>query len=267
MNNCWFTLSDSEEFLKESLGLAISLVRARSKYPLCIMIPANAAKNLNLDNFSKRIAKYNAFIKIIPSILADPITPSAYNMTLNKFYILNFTEYNKVCFIDADNIVMSNIDYLFDNKYPTFRFAKYDVITKLPLPPHAIKPMGDILLFKPDLNLYGYIISICFKEQFPTDEYVIRHLLEAKIIPYERLSTEIQQKIYDDTGIPKYLAQFSYDEIEKIVNNFNAQEFYSIWGEKFFAQDLIRNNNLNPYLINQKRYLQSWKTELYNAQL
>ena len=64
MNNCWFTLADSEEYLKESLGLAISLVKVRSKYPLCIMIPANAANNLNLENFSKKISKYNAFIKI-----------------------------------------------------------------------------------------------------------------------------------------------------------------------------------------------------------
>lgn len=267
MNNCWFTLSDSEEYLKESLGLAISLVKVRSKYPLCIMIPANAAHNLNLENFSKKISKYNAFIKIIPSILVDPTQPLAYNVTLNKFYILNFVEYDKVCFIDADNIVMSNIDHLFNNKYPTFRFATHNVLTKAPLPPNAIKPMGDILLFKPDLNLYGYIISTCFRERFLTDEFAIMYLLLNGIIPFERLSLEIQQKIYDDTGMPKYLAQFSYDEIEKIVNNFNIQDFQSIRGDKFFAQDLIRNNNLNPYLMSQKRYLQSWKTDLYNAQL
>ena len=74
------------------------------------------------------------------------------------------------------------------------------------------------------------------------------YLLLNKVIPYEKLSLEIQQKIYDDTGMPKYLAQFSYDEIEKIVNNFNIQDFQSIRKEKFFAQDLIKNNEKNSFL-------------------
>lgn len=113
-NYAYMTLaSSSADYIKGVLCLQESLKRVGAKYPLIVLVTEDLAGSNDLqyvDNY-----------KIIPYFTFKNIT-NRYEGTINKLQIFKENQYDKICFIDADVLVLKNIDYLFE-KYEESDFT------------------------------------------------------------------------------------------------------------------------------------------------
>lgn len=108
------TLLASNDYLYGVLGLYYSWKLTHSKYDFILIVTDNISKE-NLSIVEQAGIDYT----IVPRY--DFKNPqSKYNITWNKFYIYTLTQYTKVCFIDADAILIENIDSVFDANTPAF---------------------------------------------------------------------------------------------------------------------------------------------------
>ncbi|XP_055834524.1 UDP-glucuronate:xylan alpha-glucuronosyltransferase 2-like [Solanum dulcamara] len=102
-------LHSSGKYVCGAITLAQSLVRTRTKRDLVLLLDDNISE-------SKRYALTKAgwklrFIKRIRNPRADKNTYNKYNYS--KFRLWQLTDYEKVVFVDADIIVLRNMDILF----------------------------------------------------------------------------------------------------------------------------------------------------------
>lgn len=207
--NCWVTLADSVDYLKCAYALALSLQQAHSKYPLCIMIPEGAINQNIVDDLEKRLLESNAYIKKIPYLFTS-FDVTRWSTTINKFYIFALIDYEKICFLDADNYIISNADMIFEERLPAAALRGDEGIN------------GNIIVIKPDLNAYALIMSLYIQqyETFKTDEDCLNFLHNNKLIYFQTFfDITYNGTILHDGGLPKYWFQYpSFDEIYTTVN-------------------------------------------------
>lgn len=99
MNNIYATLLSSDSYLSGVLGLNYSLIRSKSTYKLLVI----ATDNLSLNAF-KILEQNNINYIIKPYLLYK--TNGFWRGTINKFHIFSLLEYSKICFLDADIIIL-----------------------------------------------------------------------------------------------------------------------------------------------------------------
>lgn len=204
MNYTWITLADSEEYLKSVYALAFSLKQSNTKYPLQVMIPEDSVSMEAINIFKEKCQQLNYFINIIyiPNLMFNILTPfpNIFNTTLNKFFIFTLEEFDKIIFLDADMIITSNCDNIFDYNFPVI--AKRD----------DNKISGNILGIQSNKKFWYFILNICFTYNFQNDEEVIAFLHHEGFFP---LNTFIQNdtRVFHDGGYPKYWFKFSWQEL------------------------------------------------------
>ena len=179
--NAYITLADSEEHLRCAYALALSLNRVKSIYPLYIMIPRNS---VNYENFPQ---VENTKIVEIPLLMFNGIDATGdFNTTVNKFFCLQYEEFDKVIFFDADVFVQSNIDYLFEEKFPIVLTENNEI-------------RGEMFGLKTDIELLSLIINLVIRYNFSTDEQVLTHLFNKHFfklaIPFS-FSAEVKMTLY-----------------------------------------------------------------------
>ena len=108
------TLLASNDYVYGVLGLYYSWKLTNSKYDFILIV----TDNITQENLSI-IECANIDYVIVPRYDFKNQN-SRYNITWNKFYIYTLTQYKKVCFIDADAILIENIDSVFDADTPAF---------------------------------------------------------------------------------------------------------------------------------------------------
>lgn len=112
--SAWVTFADSKKYLTSVLVLYASLVSVKTKYPMVIMYPESydIGKDLIGKNVKDWIAR--GMIKFVKVKKIDKsgnnYARKDYKVCLNKLYIWMLTEYDQVCWLDADLIVLKNID-------------------------------------------------------------------------------------------------------------------------------------------------------------
>lgn len=198
-NNIYVTLLATDDYLGGVLGLQYSLRINHCKYPLLVLVTSNCSQEIYLE-----LKKNNIFYKRIPNILFPKEAPNfkknPYSCTLNKFYVFNLVQYDKVFFLDADCIVSTNIDFLF-YKNECYWKNKFNLIS------------GTCFLIKPNKNIFIKAIqhkNNCFNdEQLLSDFFSVedKELIDDKI-PY--IIKHIGKK-------PKYWMNISKDKIKTIV--------------------------------------------------
>jgi lipopolysaccharide biosynthesis glycosyltransferase len=110
----WVTYANNNTFLEASLIMYKSLQLVGTEYDCIVMTPPSFqyTGNFSPNCFSMR----NLIIK--PISIHDQKHPNhseeRYSACLNKLHIWLLTEYEKVCWLDSDMIIMKNIDHLFD---------------------------------------------------------------------------------------------------------------------------------------------------------
>lgn len=116
MNQAFVTLLSSEDYLKAVLVLNNNLKQINSQYPLLVMVTDNI-----INNVQPYLEKENIFFKIVEylhySKEVEERDKGTYLLNIaSKLSVFSLKEYDKIVFIDADSIFLSNIDDLFN--YP-----------------------------------------------------------------------------------------------------------------------------------------------------
>ena len=122
----YITLLTDDSYIFGIILLQKSLKEVKSQYPLKVLVTSNVSNAiLNIleqlqleyeliESFkSEEMLEYN--IKINPQFARN------WANTLNKFKIFSLIEYDKIIFLDADIMILKNIDHLFN--YPHFTSA------------------------------------------------------------------------------------------------------------------------------------------------
>lgn len=121
MNNYAFTtLLATDDYLWGAVALYQSLKEVKSQYPFHLLVTDN------ISSESKAILDEIGIVyTIVPRV--DFINQkNRYFVTYNKFHIYSLIQYDKVCFIDCDALVKTNIDTIFSNSAPGFVISGED---------------------------------------------------------------------------------------------------------------------------------------------
>lgn len=248
LNNCYITLMTQEKFLPIIIRCHQSLQYYHSKYPLIVMVPEN---DKYLQN---QLKKYNILYKPIhiDKFQEDNIL-SPYNDTINKFQIFNFTEYDYLCFIDADIIFFNgNIDNEFDlaiqKNSKFYGYFETDRIEGKEIQQYRL--MGGLFIVKPDPFFYPSLKNLIREKSlnFNNDEEVLKQFFlkdtDVHTVPdaYTHFGGFI--KIWELKAWPSFAQHFFYDnlsidelgfwldhpalclgEFRAISNNYNQNNF------------------------------------------
>ena len=214
----YFTLASSDPYINGAIGLAYSLKQVNTSYPLIVGVSncSNTAISLLEDSGIK-------YIKIPNDVFN---CQSRYNVTIQKFYLLNLTEYEKIMFLDVDAIVLSNLDqYFFLPFEHSFTFNKNGSIH------------GAFFIISPSKFLSYNEIKEKFLNNKKDDEELLKSLgLENPDLIYSNLLFTPNQFLY--TGVP------GREKDEQIIENKEAILFHdnSSGNRKLFL-------NFNYFLI------------------
>lgn len=212
----YVTLLATDDYLGGVLGLYYSLIINHCQYPLLVLITNNCS-----DNTCEVLRNQGIIYKKVPNILFPQKSPdqttNPYSCTLNKFYVFNLLEYNKVFFLDADCIVSANIDFLFKEDECYWR-NNFDLIS------------GTCFLLKP--NYQFFINAITYKNKVFNDE----QLLSILFFPLDKplIDDKIPYIIKHIGEKPKYWINLSMDKIFTIVKR--AQRPY----ERGYPLDILK---------------------------
>jgi hypothetical protein len=131
MNNyAYATLLSSDDYLLGVLGLYYSLKYHQCEYPLVVMVTDHCdVSPRTIELLHSLNIKYHIF-KDLRNYYMDDFAQNKLEFNhgqhsvdlfqvnmMNKVYLWDLKEYDKVCYFDADILVGANIDFVFD--YPT----------------------------------------------------------------------------------------------------------------------------------------------------
>lgn len=219
MNNyCWTTLLSTDNFLLGVLGLAFSLQKVQTDYPLIVL----AANNLSQATFNI-LDKYNiSYVKYPPLTFNKD---DYYGCTINKFYAWKLTDFDKVCFIDADTVVMTNIDFFFS-------FQPFSSCVD-----NDGRVFGALFLLKPNNDFADYIFNNLIND-YHTDEEILNLIYHEQLHKTNNWLPDSPCFVWHDAYTPKYWDMFGLSTPEDI-NLFVKNQSYI-----FLLKWL---NYVNPY--------------------
>lgn len=123
-NYVYMTLLSSDDYFISVLILNKKLKEVQSKYPLVVCITDNIINENIIDILNAESIEYKIISKIdYPQQTLDIITKESYMNTASKLQIFSFKEYDKVCYLDSDVLILQNIDDVFD--YPNGAMVYY----------------------------------------------------------------------------------------------------------------------------------------------
>ena len=229
MNNyAYVSLLSSENYLKGILVLNYSLKLTGTKYPLVVLITKKVAKN-------KKILKILEQEKIIVEIVKDITyckteresfknSPREYLLnTASKVHIFNLNEYDKILYLDADILVLKNLDELFSYKNGSMIESFF------------YKEQGEI---EGDSNFF-----ICIPKYFNFQDCLL--LMEKRPGLDGRIISDLFFPLRDN---PEYLIPYKYC-IDSYNTSFNFYDVYSV----HFGQEKKPWLN-NTYFIENKYF-------------
>ncbi len=116
-NYAYITVLTNFKYLQGVLVLNDCLKKNKSKYPFWVIIPENCDANIIHSLTERKIQ----FIKM-PNIMSEEIKSEKnaiwyWSETLFKLNIFRLTQFEKVVFLDADMIILKNIDELFERDH------------------------------------------------------------------------------------------------------------------------------------------------------
>lgn len=160
MNYSYVTLLSDDSYIYGIILLQESLKRVNAQYPLEVLITSNVSQpileiihQLQLNYQIVKPIKSDALINYNKTI--EPHFAKTWALCLTKFEIFNLVQYDKIIFLDADIMVMKNLDHLFE--YPHLTSALDGEYFNLwPNNPHL---NAGILVIKPNIEEYQQLIE------------------------------------------------------------------------------------------------------------
>ena len=129
----YITTLTTGNYIPGVIALKKSLISVGSKYPLKIFVKKDLAKQLYRVGFEEKelILYDNHLIANNKKIICNQVDEHMHwNNTFDKLLIFSLVEYEKIVFLDADMMICSNIDELFERPhmsavYPQFGSSDY----------------------------------------------------------------------------------------------------------------------------------------------
>lgn len=198
----YVTVLSTNDFLDGVLGLSYTLKKVNSQYSLVVVVNEFITEetrkilgnhNLEYIEFKKLNFNQSSLERLIEINWAKELINTA-----DKLRILSLIQYEKIVFLDADMLILKNIDYLFDKPHgsavadsPGTRFAQYNTLLN-----------SGLLVIEPNLTEYNKAMSI-LQETNGLDQDIFRELWpEWKFMPERKLSQTLNVFVCD---IPIYL--------------------------------------------------------------
>ncbi len=190
----YVTLATTESFLKGAHLLAYSLQRVNSKFPLIIMVTENL-KPLLEDQYN---------YKIIPYYKLN----NSENRTvdcLNKLQCLNFIEYDRLFFLDADIFVLKNLDYIFEE-------YNYDFFAGIKIMNGKKFLNGSKVLYTPKAGLFNSILNNKQLMSYSNEEPILISLFKDFYDSFDEVSFNLEREdIIHFSGEKKYWEIFNFN--------------------------------------------------------
>ncbi|KAL9561404.1 hypothetical protein ACKAV7_014759 [Fusarium commune] len=146
----YFTLLTNDEYVTAALVLAQSLNHTKTNLPLCILVVENEIGNSNMIELRRTFDQVISIEKIagVRNDNLKTIGRPDLQDTLTKLQVWSQTQFDRILFLDADTLVLSNLDHLFELP-PTIELA-------------ACPDLGfsdcfnsGVMLLKPSLSTYS----------------------------------------------------------------------------------------------------------------
>lgn len=126
----YVTLLSTDNYLLGVLALNKSLKSVRSLYPL-VVVCSDCISDRTMQILSKYeivTIKLNVHVKVDTERYNIALGYEHWNHTLDKLFVFNMTQYDKLVFLDSDMMVIRNIDHLF--YYPHMSAVIADVFNE-----------------------------------------------------------------------------------------------------------------------------------------
>lgn len=135
MNNyAYTTLLGSDDYLYPVLGLYHSLQYTKCIYPLVVIV----TDNVSISTI-KVLEQFNITYKVFPDLRQSAHSVLSQDddfggicgnslfqiIMMNKFYMFDLKEYDKLCYFDGDIIVRCNVDFCFNYNTPAAKVLCY----------------------------------------------------------------------------------------------------------------------------------------------
>lgn len=125
--NTFLTMLSTESYLEGVLVLSESLKRTKTKYPLTVVITKDISRDIEdiLKNFDINVIKIDKQIELPEetTLSNEKAGHAHWNYTLQKLFIFELTQFEKIVYLDSDMIVLDNIDELFTKPHTSAAVA------------------------------------------------------------------------------------------------------------------------------------------------
>ena len=232
--NCYITYLCNDNYLPGIVALIKSLKYHKTKNPIMVMVTKNVSSESTkiiskLEVILKKVNKIHYQGKKKHLILDRSGRKNNSWMTFTKMNIWKQTQYDKILYIDADTVVLHNIDSLFTD---TTNHGNICAV-KGGSTHHNYKGIeSGVLLIKPSINTYNNLIKAMNSDKYDlsmSDQTLINdyfnkhdkiHYLSSK---YNRLQ-KIQKKTIEGAYIYHWNGIKPWNKAT--VQNFNIWNFY-----------------------------------------
>ena len=244
-----------DDYLEGILTVNYSLKRVNSKYDVVCMVTEDVS-----DAAIQKMKHNNIKVIKVPYLTYDTATfptqrgRDRYGSWINKSYtkwnILNLTDYDKVLFLDADMLVVKNIDHIFKENTPAAVFPIYgnfydEHLLKL-LKSKTISPS----IISKSLNEKGTVIDASFVLIRPNKQhYLGLQQMLSKMSPYGHV---INLSGFDEQAITEYMSVYN-DGPKLTWTNIDCSYNYT-WKNRCPSSDI--------YVMNFIGDVKPWKGDL-----
>lgn len=172
----WLTYASDSQYLEGSLVLYQSILNVGTRHDFVLMIPHNFETDIILPN--------SIIVKRIDPI-AKPCEKRAkenYTNVYSKLYAWTLEEYDKVCWIDSDMIIVQNIDDIFniDISCDWIAAARGCTCNFFKNPKHVTQPEScpfntkqidpylntGLFIVRPNKNMFNMLLNVDYNHPF-----------------------------------------------------------------------------------------------------
>ena len=285
----YYTLLTNDDYCPGALLLHNSLQNVNSKYPLITMVTEMVSQKVRdvLTTAGVIVQQvdtwpgYDKFYEYNLTIHQD--LADLWRYTGCKFHAFTATEYDKVIFIDADIIVLKNLDHLFEKPHMTAALDG-EIFSLWPTWPHfnsgfmVIKPS---LQFKEDMAHFIETVDLPaqFPEQICADQDILNALYsdwvektELHLDKYHNVFSGylLEQKDYLSENIVPYTHFLHFVGIKPWQSTMYEEKEYLSFLKDMMNQVHQQMNALNKVAIyaickNEEYNVDSWMESILNA--
>jgi glycogenin glucosyltransferase len=152
-NYAYISIITSDDYLPGLLVLHKTLINTGTEYPFLVLLTSDVS-TYTISILEKQNIQY----KVIDSIINNPTDVDKKHRwfsTYSKLHVFNQTQYDKIVYLDADILVLKNIDELFKNPHMSATNAS----SMLPSKSSRTYLNSGIFVLEPSHELFGDMIS------------------------------------------------------------------------------------------------------------